>query len=249
MRPVCSAQNALRIPTAPKADNTWSTRQMCQVFHGSADKDHVIVLALVAAMAAPASGHVRADYPNQAAAQKAADTRDSDGDGIYCESLPCPCLKPGTKVTTQSVVGGLGRSILFGRVTKHSGCRARRGLPDRRCTPGARFRRVTKPRVCRSGYSEQVRNVSESAKDRVYAAYGRRRHFDGANGEVDHLVPLELGGSNARANLFPQRAPYSHEKDQLENALHADVCAGRLPLRRAQRLIARNWARAYRQRF
>src|SRR3954453_7793194 len=145
MRPVCSAQNALRIPTAPNADNTWSTRQMCQVFHRDADKDHVIVLALVAAMAAPASGHVCADFPNQAAAQKAADTRDSDGDGIYCESLPCPCLKPG-RVTTQSV-GGLGRSILFGRVTRDSGCRARRGLPDRRCTPGARFRRVTTRQV------------------------------------------------------------------------------------------------------
>jgi hypothetical protein len=32
-----------------------------------------------------------ADYPNQAAAQAAGDTRDADGDGIYCESLPCPC--------------------------------------------------------------------------------------------------------------------------------------------------------------
>src|SRR3954465_4075138 len=36
-----------------------------------------------------------ADYPNQAAAQRAADTRDADGDGIYCESLPCPCAGPG----------------------------------------------------------------------------------------------------------------------------------------------------------
>jgi len=35
------------------------------------------------------------DYSNQAAAQRAADTRDPDGDGVYCESLPCPCLKPG----------------------------------------------------------------------------------------------------------------------------------------------------------
>ena len=32
-----------------------------------------------------------ADYPNQAAAQQAGDTRDADGDGIYCENLPCPC--------------------------------------------------------------------------------------------------------------------------------------------------------------
>jgi hypothetical protein len=34
---------------------------------------------------------VCSDYPNQAAAQAAGDTRDADGDGIYCESLPCPC--------------------------------------------------------------------------------------------------------------------------------------------------------------
>lgn len=37
---------------------------------------------------------VCADYPNQRAAQLAHDTRDADGDGIYCEALPCPCLKP-----------------------------------------------------------------------------------------------------------------------------------------------------------
>lgn len=35
------------------------------------------------------------DYSNQAQAQRGADTRDADRDGIYCESLPCPCLKPG----------------------------------------------------------------------------------------------------------------------------------------------------------
>lgn len=31
------------------------------------------------------------EYPNQAAAQQAAATRDLDGDGIYCEALRCPC--------------------------------------------------------------------------------------------------------------------------------------------------------------
>ncbi len=59
------------------------------------------VLALVLATAAVASRpDVRAastcsDYSDQAAAQRAADTLDPDHDGIYCESLPCPCLKPG----------------------------------------------------------------------------------------------------------------------------------------------------------
>jgi hypothetical protein len=43
----------------------------------------------------PALAATCAGYADQAAAQRAADTRDADGDGIYCESLPCPCLKPG----------------------------------------------------------------------------------------------------------------------------------------------------------
>ena len=42
------------------------------------------------------------DYSNQAEAQRAADTRDADGDGVYCESLPCPCAGPGTKHTSRS---------------------------------------------------------------------------------------------------------------------------------------------------
>ena len=42
-----------------------------------------------------ASAATCSDYSNQADAQRAMDTRDAEGDGIYCESLPCPCLKPG----------------------------------------------------------------------------------------------------------------------------------------------------------
>src|SRR4051794_8265621 len=57
------------------------------------------IAAAVAAIASAATAHAGpayaaatcADYPNQAAAQRAADTRDPDGDGLYCESLPCPC--------------------------------------------------------------------------------------------------------------------------------------------------------------
>lgn len=50
----------------------------------------VTAIALAAA-APPAEAATCADHANQAAAQAAADTRDADGDGIYCESLPCPC--------------------------------------------------------------------------------------------------------------------------------------------------------------
>src|SRR3954452_8527236 len=39
-----------------------------------------------------ASAATCSDYASQAAAQRAHDTRDADHDGLYCESLPCPCL-------------------------------------------------------------------------------------------------------------------------------------------------------------
>lgn len=61
---------------------------------------------LLLAVGAPsAEAKTCADYPNQAAAQRAADTRDADGDGIYCESLPCPCLR---KAGGNSGGGGSG---------------------------------------------------------------------------------------------------------------------------------------------
>ena len=46
-------------------------------------------------VAPSASAATCSDYSNQAAAQRAADTRDADGDGAYCESLPCPCQRAG----------------------------------------------------------------------------------------------------------------------------------------------------------
>ena len=67
----------------------------------------IVVLALLGAIApaaaarsldaAPVAHAARscADYPNQAAASAPPTRVDADGDGIYCESLPCPCLKPG----------------------------------------------------------------------------------------------------------------------------------------------------------
>ena len=64
-------------------------------------------VAITAGAAAPASARTCSDYPNQAAAQRAADTRDADGDGIYCESLPCPCSK---KAGGGSGGGGSGSS-------------------------------------------------------------------------------------------------------------------------------------------
>ena len=56
----------------------------------------IAALVLLATMGGtPAHAATCGEYANQAEAQHARDTRDADGDGIYCESLPCPCAKPG----------------------------------------------------------------------------------------------------------------------------------------------------------
>jgi hypothetical protein len=133
--------------------------------------------------------------------------------------------------------------------SKHAGCRARSALPDPACSPGGVFTGATAAAICVPGYSSSVRNVPESVKRAVYAAYGIRSHTAGQY-EVDHLISLELGGSNAFANLWPEAAlpqPGFHQKDVLENQLHARICSGAMSLATAQRLIARNWLAAYRQ--
>ncbi|MGH2515278.1 MAG: HNH endonuclease [Ktedonobacterales bacterium] len=137
----------------------------------------------------------------------------------------------------------------FGVQTKTSGCQAQGGLPDSACTPGAIFASATKDQICQSGYASSVRNVPASEKDAVYAEYGIARHFTGQY-EVDHLVSLELGGSNDIANLWPELAsptPGFHQKDSVENYLHDQMCSGAVSLQQAQIEIATNWLQVYQQ--
>jgi len=119
---------------------------------------------------------------------------------------------------------------------------ARAVLPDAKLTPGGTFPGVTATDVCIPGWSREHRHVTEAMRDRVYAEYGRTRGPGCC--EVDHLIPLELGGSNEIKNLWPQPddpRPGDAEKDGLENELHRLVCAGKIPLADAQKCIASNW--------
>jgi hypothetical protein len=137
----------------------------------------------------------------------------------------------------------------LGQRTKTSGCVAHNALPDSACTPGAVFSQATKEQICVPGYTKTVRDVPNDVKDQVYAEYGIVQHSPGQY-EVDHLVPLELGGSNDIANLWPEAAeprPGFHEKDMVENYLHDQMCAGAIPLRQAQTEIATNWLAVYQQ--
>jgi hypothetical protein len=74
-----------------------------------------------------------------------------------------------------------------------------------------------------SGLRESVRHVDGKTKARACRAYGIRHHQSGAY-EIDHLISLELGGSNDIRNLWPESfdtQPWNaHAKDRLENRLH-----------------------------
>ena len=121
-------------------------------------------------------------------------------------------------------------------------------LPDPKLTPGDALPAVTAADICTPGWASEHRHVTESVHDQVYVEYGRTRGPDCC--EVDHLVPLELGGSNDLKNLWPQPdepRPGWPEKDQLENELHAEVCAGKLSLADAQHCIASNWVECWEQ--
>jgi len=144
-----------------------------------------------------------------------------------------------------------------GRVTGNltGPCHAGAGglLPDRRCTPGAVDPAVTQANIqstiCRAGYTETVRppeSQTEAFKfGEAYPAYGIPA---GTVSELDHLVPLELGGANDAANLWPENYRgflNADDKDRLENYLHDAVCSGRMLLQTAQETIATDWVKAY----
>lgn len=119
--------------------------------------------------------------------------------------------------------------------------------PDPRLTPGVINPAITD--VCAIKWGRDVRHVSARMKKEVFARYGIawERH---AEFEVDHLISRELGGADDVRNLFPQHwaAPWgAHQKDRLENRLHALVCAQTITLREAQTAISADWIAAYKK--
>lgn len=143
----------------------------------------------------------------------------------------------------------VGRTVTLGARVRATGCR-RGALPDRRCSPGAYYSDLTQPVICAAGFhTGAIRNVPQSEKFAVEREYGMAASYYGRAIEIDHLVPLELGGSNAIANIFPEpgSGPLSyHAKDRLENRLHDLVCAGTVSLAAARTAIAANWVHEYR---
>lgn len=133
------------------------------------------------------------------------------------------------------------------RSSNHSGCYGYGPIQDRLCA-GAVNPELTKDLICSPDFTTKtVRNFPADEKKQVYEEYGILCHTKGEY-EVDHLISLELGGSNEIANLWPELAdprPGFHEKDTVENYLHRQVCSGAISLSDTQREVANNWIQVY----
>jgi len=132
--------------------------------------------------------------------------------------------------------------------TASSTCKINGVYPDHSCTPGAIFADATVADVCVKGYTASVRNVSDKTKKQVFLEYGLKYPEPAGAYEVDHFIPLALGGANDIANLFPEAAapaPGFHEKDVVEVFLQEEVCSRRASLSAAQRQISTDWLAVY----
>jgi len=123
-----------------------------------------------------------------------------------------------------------------------------RYLPDPKLSPGDTIA-VTKEEVCGDRHTALVDAIPVRVKGQVFDRYGVStagpRPYN-----IDHLIPVKLGGSNSIKNLWPQ--PLSGEwnyvlKNKLEKQLHKKVCRGELELRTAQQEIAADWVSAYKK--
>jgi hypothetical protein len=148
-------------------------------------------------------------------------------------------------------------------------------LPDPILTPGV-ISTSSWTDICTRSLSKN-RNVSAKTKEEVYRKYGMTSHHDKwcnrtftsgtdegkfAGCEVDHLLPLEDGGSNDIKSLWPQ--PYASDKkdpnliwnarmkDKLETRLHKLICKIKISddeVKLLQLKIINNWIDLYKEQY
>jgi hypothetical protein len=168
-----------------------------------------------------------------------------DPSAQYFASKPsAPNQSPGIDPTTSSNsnAGALASRLLHGAIAR----------PDPKLTPGV-VAVSDLTTVCHG--SKRIRGlftpssplVAQSDQQAVFAAYNipaaSTKHYG-----LDFLVPLQLGGANTVANIWP--ASVSHgigfrEKQVLNIRIHELVCRREIPLDQAQRQISTDWVKLW----
>jgi len=158
--------------------------------------------------------------------------------GNLCNSCPVPGVN--SHATTSLGDSKSGGPCATGKAAN------RYPLPDPSCTPGA-FNPTVSAKVfgAQKFTTKCIRDcITDSAqKHTMYAAYHVNQN---SSCELDHLVPLEMGGADSLDNIWPQcgKAPngknYKDIKDVVENYLSIEILMG-LDIDAARKGIASDW--------
>lgn len=116
--------------------------------------------------------------------------------------------------------------------------------PDTDCTPGASTA-LTRQQVC----APKDRPTLRAADRRLILAEHGLSTWTGADGELDHRIPVFLGGLTVEDNIWPEQGPIPNPKDRLEFRVYRRVCFrdpyGLRPVT-ARRIFRADWVATYR---
>jgi hypothetical protein len=120
-------------------------------------------------------------------------------------------------------------------------------LPNNYYTPG-KADKVDQKQLCAATFESSVKPLADWQKNTALERYGVRP--ESFNGEMEHLVPVSLGGSNDPDNLyvFHAQGEYTLEaKQRLAAKLHELVCDGKMSVKQAQDVFKKDWTKGYKQ--
>lgn len=113
--------------------------------------------------------------------------------------------------------------------------------PDNACTPGA-YTVLSRAQVCTP---KDRPGLPAADRRKIIGEYGVP-DWSGRSGELDHRVPVFLGGSTVEDNIWPERGGIPNRKDALELLVRRRVCVEHtMRVRTAVRLFLADWVHAY----
>lgn len=140
----------------------------------------------------------------------------------------------------QPFVAVLFLSVALAAFTVKAGDRFPIG-PNPQMTPGD---------ICKNSpirrYAERIvycnRDVDSSLKAEIIRDYDRQfgyqiQQMSRGDFKIDHFIPLSIGGSNEKENLWPQHRSIYEQTDALEGLLSEKISQGRIKQEEAIRVV------------
>ncbi|MCU1381367.1 MAG: uncharacterized protein JWL71_64 [Acidobacteria bacterium] len=121
-------------------------------------------------------------------------------------------------------------------------------LPSSFQTPGGKGK-ANEAQVCAADFEASAKPIAKWQRDQALERYGKRP--EDFTGELDHLIPVGLGGNNDPDNIWPlpsNKDMGPEQKKELDLKLRQLVCTDKtVKLKDAQDAVKKDWVKAYNQ--